>query len=122
MLKTSEISHSYKGTQRFTFPEIKCEESSSLLILGKSGVGKTTLLHILGGMFKPLSGEVSINGSSIYKLRGNSLDKFRGQNIGIVFQKPHDIVVLGLAIEHLVVFLPFDCKSAGINYKIHWTL
>jgi len=114
MLKTSEISHIYKGTQRFTFPEIKCEESSSLLILGKSGVGKTTLLHILGGMLKPLSGNVSINGTSIYKLRGNKLDKFRGQNIGIVFQKPHFVQSLN-AEENLLLAQKMAGNTVDIN-------
>ncbi len=114
MLKTSEIRHSYKRTQRFTFPEIKCEESSSLMILGKSGVGKTTLLHILGGMFKPLSGDVSINGTSIYTLRGNNLDTFRGQNIGIVFQKPHFVQSL-TAEENLMLAQKMAGNSVSTN-------
>jgi putative ABC transport system ATP-binding protein len=89
MVRTSEISHSYKGTQNFIFPDIHCEKGSTLLVLGQSGVGKTTLLHILGGILKPANGEVVINKQSVYKMSGNKLDKFRGQNIGIVFQKPH---------------------------------
>lgn len=89
MVRTSEISHSYKGTQKFIFPDILCEKGSTLLVLGQSGVGKTTLLHILGGILKPANGEVIINDQSVYKMSGNKLDKFRGQNIGIVFQKPH---------------------------------
>ena len=59
------------------------------MVLGKSGSGKTTLLNILGGLQAPHKGEVWIDGISLYGLKGNDLDKFRGSNIGIVFQKPH---------------------------------
>lgn len=89
MIEASNISHAYKGTQSFSFPDIKCESGNTLLILGQSGVGKTTLLHILGGILKPASGKILLDNQNIYKLSGNKLDKFRGQNIGIVFQKPH---------------------------------
>ncbi len=89
MLKASQISHSYKGTQRFDFPDINCQAGQTLLVLGQSGVGKTTLLHILAGILKPESGEITIDGTALYAQSGNKLDKFRGKNIGIVFQKPH---------------------------------
>lgn len=60
-----------------------------MLILGQSGVGKTTLLHILAGILKPQEGQVYIGDKALYGLSGNQLDKFRGQHIGLVFQKPH---------------------------------
>jgi len=89
MIKTSGINHKYSGSQKFEFPDISCLSAETLLVLGESGVGKTTLLHILAGILKPISGEVEIDGTSLYKLSGNRLDKFRGSNIGLVFQKPH---------------------------------
>lgn len=89
MLETKNINHSYSGSEMFEFPDIKCEPAQTLLILGQSGVGKTTLLHILAGILKPKNGEVIIGPKSIYTLSGNQLDKFRGQNIGLVFQRPH---------------------------------
>lgn len=89
MLKTTEISHTYDKKLSFKFPDISCESGQTLLVLGQSGVGKTTLLHILAGILKPNKGNVAIENTNIYKLSGNKLDKFRGQNIGLVFQKPH---------------------------------
>lgn len=89
MIKTIQIAHKYKGSDRFEFPDIVCNPKETLLILGQSGVGKTTLLHILAGILNPQKGDVSINGTSIYKLSSNKRDKFRGKNIGLVFQKPH---------------------------------
>jgi putative ABC transport system ATP-binding protein len=47
-----------------------------------------------------MEGEVLINGTSLYALKGNALDKFRGKNIGIVFQKPHIISALSV-VENL---------------------
>lgn len=116
MLKTTQISHSYKGTQRFNFPEINCGESENLLILGRSGVGKTTLLHILGGILKPMEGKVSISEQDIYGLSGNKLDKFRGRNIGIVFQKPHFVQSVSaednLLLAQKMAGQPSDRKKA----------
>ena len=60
-----------------------------MLILGTSGVGKTTLLHLLGGILTTQQGNININGTEINKLTGSELDNFRGRNIGIVFQQNH---------------------------------
>ena len=102
MLQTSQISHSYKGTQAFAFPEIICQTGQAKLILGQSGVGKTTLLHILGGILAPKNGKVFVNNKDLYALKGHKLDLFRGQNIGIVFQKPHFVASLN-ASENLLL-------------------
>lgn len=91
MLTTQDLHHTYSREQKFSFPDLNCQGSETLLILGESGVGKTTLLHILGGILKPSGGEVLIDNQSIFKQKGNKLDSFRGQNIGLVFQKPHFI-------------------------------
>jgi len=108
MINTTGISHKYSGSQRFEFPDIICNSSETLLVLGESGVGKTTLLHILAGILKPIAGEVFIEGTSIYKLSGNKLDKFRGANIGLVFQKPHFVQSVS-AEENLLLAM----KMAG---------
>ncbi len=110
MLKTSGITHAYDEKLKFNFPDINCGNSQTLLVLGQSGVGKTTLLHILAGILKPNQGEVIIEDTNIYKLSGNKLDKFRGQNIGLVFQKPHFVQSVS-AEENLLLAQ----KMAGNN-------
>ena len=70
---------------------IKKTSKENLLILGASGVGKTTFLHLLSGLLKPLEGEIDLIGTPISKLTMSEMDRFRGKNIGIVFQKPHFI-------------------------------
>ena len=91
MIKTESLKFSYDGKKYFNFPDINLDSGENLLIIGNSGIGKTTLLHLLAGILKPGSGSISISGLDISKFSDTELDKFRGDNIGIVFQKPHFI-------------------------------
>lgn len=114
MLSTNSLSHSYSKGQSFDFPDINCEAGHTLLVLGSSGVGKTTLLHILAGILKPSIGEVIINGTSLFKQSANALDTFRGQNIGLVFQKPHFVQAVS-AQENLMLAQRMAGKQADKN-------
>jgi len=58
-------------------------------IVGASGVGKTTLLHILGTLDRPTSGKVLYGGRDIFTLNEKELASFRNQEIGFVFQFHH---------------------------------
>jgi ABC-type lipoprotein export system ATPase subunit len=102
MLTTKDLTFIYNREVSFKFPDIAIAEKESLLLLGSSGIGKTTLLHLLGGLMAPSSGEVIINDQNIGKLNGRSLDKFRGQNIGIVFQQNHFVQSLNV-IENILL-------------------
>jgi putative ABC transport system ATP-binding protein len=55
-------------------------------VMGPSGSGKSTLMHILAGLDRPTSGEVTIDGTSITQLGDNELTKLRREHIGFVFQ------------------------------------
>ena len=87
MLKTEGISYSYDGKNILKFPDIQCHRKERWLLLGQSGIGKTTLLHILGGLRTPNSGKIFIDDTDLYDLPAHSMDLFRGKNIGIVFQQ-----------------------------------
>lgn len=58
-------------------------------ITGASGVGKSTLLHILGTLDTPSAGEVKLNNVDIFQNSSTEIAKFRNQNIGFVFQFHH---------------------------------
>ena len=90
MLETKNLSFKYDNNLELNFPDIKTSKEN-LLILGASGVGKTTFLHLLSGLLKPVNGEIDLLGTKISKLKMSEMDRFRGKNIGIVFQKPHFI-------------------------------
>jgi ABC-type lipoprotein export system ATPase subunit len=102
MLTTKDLTFNYNKEVSFKFPDIAIAEKESLLLLGSSGIGKTTLLHLLGGLMAPSSGDVIINEQNIGKLNGRALDKFRGQNIGIVFQQNHFVQSLNV-IENILL-------------------
>ena len=58
----------------------------SVAVMGRSGTGKSTLLHILSTLLKPDSGEVLIDGKSIYSLKEHEIEGIRRKEIGIIFQ------------------------------------
>jgi lipoprotein-releasing system ATP-binding protein len=65
---------------------LKVFSGEVLGIVGASGVGKSTLLHVLGGLDKPLAGSVLFQGKDIYKQPNGYLESFRNTHIGFVFQ------------------------------------
>lgn len=89
MLITRNLSYTYSDAGRLQFPDMTVETGEQALILGPSGCGKTTLLHLLGGMLQPRTGEVKLDDTDLHALSGAARDRFRGQHIGIVFQKAH---------------------------------
>ena len=89
MIKTKEIKFNYDNQVFFKFHDINLESGENLLIIGNSGIGKTTLLHLLSGLLKSNSGSIELFGKELTKLSSFQLDIFRRDNIGIVFQNPH---------------------------------
>jgi putative ABC transport system ATP-binding protein len=70
------------------------QEGEFAAIVGPSGSGKTTLLNLIGGLDKPTSGEIFIDGVDLTKLKSSALIDFRMRNIGFVFQAYNLIPVL----------------------------
>ena len=61
-------------------------EGEFVVILGPSGAGKSTLLNLLGGMDRPTTGQIVVNGTDISDFSDKQLTKFRAEQIGFVFQ------------------------------------
>jgi len=73
------------------------EDGEFLALMGPSGSGKTTLLNMIGGLDRPDSGEIVIDGETITALGQGALTKWRAGNVGFVFQFYNLLPVLSAA-------------------------
>jgi len=96
-------------------------EGQVVCIVGASGVGKSTLLHILGTLDRPDSGRVSIRGQDVSGISGRALDQLRSGTLGFVFQF-HFLLPEFTALEN--VMLPWLVarrpQSEGAAVARHW--
>ena len=88
--------------------ELEIEKGKFIAILGPSGAGKTTLIHLLGGLDYPSKGEVFLDGQEIYALPEYQLADLRNRRIGFVFQFYHLLSEFNV-LEN--VFLPALIKK-----------
>ena len=106
------LQYAHPGQKVLEFPDMELDSGEALLVLGKSGSGKTTLLNLLSGLLKPKAGKVILGGVDLTELSGQSLDLFRGQYIGIVFQKPH--LIAALNVRQNIELAHFFGKKEGL--------
>ncbi|MBF0320624.1 MAG: ABC transporter ATP-binding protein [Nitrospirae bacterium] len=78
------------------------EKGKFISIMGASGVGKSTLLHVTGTLDRPTAGEVSYNGEDVFKLNDKDLAAFRNRTIGFVFQF-HNLLPEFNALENTIM-------------------
>ncbi len=97
MVKTSNLSYAYENGNALAFPDIELTPGEHLLVIGPSGVGKTTLLYLMAGLLPSLGGIVSIAGTELNSMTRRELDGFRGEHIGLIFQQYHFIKSLKVA-------------------------
>jgi lipoprotein-releasing system ATP-binding protein len=69
--------------------ELSVRERESIAVVGESGVGKSTLLHILGALDRPDAGDVELDGESLFSMSPADLAKVRCRSLGFVFQFHH---------------------------------
>ncbi len=90
ILQAVEVCKTYKDVknplQVLRETEMHINRGELLGIIGASGVGKSTLLHILGGLDQPDKGKILFNNQDIYAQSPEFLNLFRNENIGFVFQ------------------------------------
>jgi ABC-type lipoprotein export system ATPase subunit len=105
------------GIKSRLFPIIHCAnlsiaDSEMVAVMGPSGCGKSTLLSILAGLDEPTSGFVKLNGQDIYKLPEVQRDRFRNENIGVIFQS-HNLVNELTCLENVAIPMIFARNKNG---------
>jgi lipoprotein-releasing system ATP-binding protein len=93
LIQVQQLFKSYgNGTKRVEVlkgVDLTFSQGEKAAIVGASGVGKTTLLHVLGTLDRPTAGKVLYEGKDIFNLNEKDLALFRNREIGFVFQFHH---------------------------------
>lgn len=95
--------------------DLSVEKGEFVAIVGSSGFGKSTLLHLFGGLDEPTSGKVFVDGKEIYQLKKDALCIFRRRKIGFVFQSYNLVPVLNV-YENVVLPVELDGDKVDTAY------
>ena len=121
MLETRDLVKQYKQYDDVIYAvnrvNLKVHEGEFVAIIGSSGSGKSTLLNLCAGLDKPNAGKVIIRSKDITAMNPDELARYRGNNIGIVFQK-HNLIPQFTAYENILV-PTMMCRRAGLSYEEH---
>ena len=109
---------------------LSVKDGEFVSIVGTSGSGKSTLLHTLGGLDRPTSGTVEVEGKDIFALKNDMLTVFRRRKIGFIFQSFNLVPVLNV-YENIVLPIELDgakpdrhhiqnvIKTLGLTEKVN---
>ena len=97
--------------------DLKVEDGEFVAIIGASGSGKSTFLHICAGLDRPNNGSVKIRGTDITTLTPDELSRFRGMFLGFVFQK-HNLIPQFTALENILIPTVM-CDKEEFRYEEH---
>ncbi len=114
-LTNLQFSWQKRGGFALSCPKFTLAQGETVLLLGESGSGKSTLLSLICGIAPASSGEVAVNGTEIGALTAGKRDRFRAEEIGIIFQQfnllPYASVADNIALP--LCFAPKRRKRAG---------
>ena len=102
MIQLQGITKSFGALQVLRGIDLRIEQGEVVSIVGPSGAGKTTLLQIMGTLERPDSGQVTIDGTEVQRLREKELSAFRNRRIGFVFQF-HQLLPEFTALENVQI-------------------
>jgi lipoprotein-releasing system ATP-binding protein len=92
-LEGQQLAKTYRNAEVpvivFSDLDLRVQKGEMLAIVGPSGIGKSTLLHLLGGLDRPDRGTIRVEDKDLNSLNNDELARFRNRNVGFVFQFHH---------------------------------
>ncbi len=114
IVKLSDVNKTYKrgkhAVEVLSDLSLEIERGDFLALMGPSGSGKSTLLNLIGGLDRPTSGSIDVDGQRIDQMSSSRLAKWRADNVGFIFQSYNLLPVLSAQRN---VELPLLLKSMG---------
>ena len=96
--------------------DLKVKKAEVIAVVGASGVGKSTLLHLLGGLDRPTEGTIFYDGEDLFALKDQELDRFRNEEIGFVFQF-HHLLPEFTALENVAMAGLIARQTSGVAHN-----
>ena len=94
---------------------VKVRPGEFVAIIGTSGSGKSTFLHICAGLDSADAGRVLVRGQEITKMKPDELSRFRGQSMGFIYQR-HNLIPQFTALENILI-PTMMCRKPEISYQ-----
>lgn len=111
VLSVKDVRYSWPGRATFdlSVPDFSIATGEKVLLLGESGSGKSTLLSLICGTLAPKQGAISVSGVDLTELSASQRDRFRAENIGVIFQQ-FNLLPFGSVIDNILLPLRFAPK------------
>ena len=108
ILSLREVRYRWPGRTSFglAVPAFQMQPAESVLLLGESGSGKSTLLSLICGTVTAQSGAVTVCGTDLADLSAAARDRFRGEQIGVIFQQ-FNLLPFGTVLDNILLPLRF---------------
>ena len=125
VVETKALTKTYEGVvpvHAVNKVDLTIEDNEFTAIIGPSGSGKTTLLNMIGGLDRPTSGSIQVNGKELTGLTDSELIDFRLRHIGFVFQSYNLIPVLTARENAEFIMLLQDVPKAERDARVEQLL
>lgn len=108
VLQLSDVTFRWPGRSGFglTVPDFAVQKGEAVLLLGDSGSGKSTLLSLICGTMLPDQGKVHVTGQDLSALSAAARDRYRAENIGVIFQQ-FNLLPFGTVADNILLPLRF---------------